>query len=120
MLGDAAGMITPLCGNGMSIALNTMCSSSLTAIHLACRDIQLGDCEAAIAGGVNLSLHPNKYRALDHGNFLSSKGLCESFGSGGDGYVPSEGVGVVLLKPLQKAIEDNDHIYGIIKGTAVN
>ncbi|HEX6431736.1 MAG TPA: SDR family NAD(P)-dependent oxidoreductase [Niastella sp.] len=119
--GSIANRVSYFCNfNGMSIALNTMCSSSLTAIHLACRDIQLGDCEAAIAGGVNLSLHPNKYRALDHGNFLSSKGLCESFGVGGDGYVPGEGVGVVLLKPLQKAIEDNDHIYGIIKGTAVN
>jgi len=119
--GSIANRVSYYCNfNGMSITLNTMCSSSLTAIHLACQGIQQGECEAAIAGGVNLSLHPNKYMALGYGSFLSSKGLCESFGAGGDGYVPGEGVGAVLLKPLSKAIEDNDHIYGVIKGTAVN
>src|SRR5699024_8642132 len=54
------------------------------------------------------------------GEFLSSKGRCESFGEGGDGYVPGEGVGSVLLKPLAQAVEDGDHIYGVIKGTAIN
>lgn len=106
--------------NGPSIAVNTMCSSSLTAVHLACQSLLLGECEAAIAGGVNVTVHPNKYLALSYGNFLSTKGLCESFGAGGDGYVPGEGVGAILLKPLSKAVADNDHIYGVIKGTAVN
>ncbi|MEL7148480.1 MAG: beta-ketoacyl synthase N-terminal-like domain-containing protein, partial [Bacteroidota bacterium] len=106
--------------NGPSIALNTMCSSSLTTIHLACQSLILGECDAAIAGGVNVTVHPNKYMALGYGNFLSSKGLCESFGSEGDGYVPGEGVGAVMLKPLAKAIADNDHVYGVIKGTAIN
>ncbi len=105
---------------GPSLALNTMCSSSLTAIHLACQSLRLGECEAAIAGGVNVTVHPNKYLALGYGRFLSSKGLCESFGAGGDGYVPGEGVGAILLKLLSKAITDKDHIYGVIKGTAVN
>lgn len=105
---------------GPSIALDTMCSSSLTAIHLACQSLRQGECEVAIAGGVNVSIHPNKYLLLGQGNFVSSKGRCESFGQGGDGYVPGEGVGAVLLKPLAKAIADGDHIYGIIKGTAVN
>jgi polyketide synthase PksN len=106
--------------HGPSIAVDTMCSSSLTAIHLACQSLQRGSCEAAIAGGVNVSIHPNKYLSLAQGRFVSSKGRCESFGEGGDGYVPGEGVGAVLLKPLEKAIADGDHIYGVIKGTAVN
>ncbi|WPS89977.1 SDR family NAD(P)-dependent oxidoreductase [Brevibacillus halotolerans] len=106
--------------NGPSIAIDTMCSSSLTTIHLACQSLQRGECEAAVAGGVNISIHPNKYLLLGQGNFVSSKGRCESFGQGGDGYVPGEGVGAVLLKPLAKAIADGDQIYGVIKGTAIN
>ena len=106
--------------HGPSIALDTMCSSSLTALHLACESLKLKECAVAIAGGVNLSIHPNKYLMLGQGKFVSSKGRCESFGVGGDGYVPGEGIGAVLLKPLSKAIADHDHIYGIIKGTAVN
>jgi amino acid adenylation domain-containing protein len=106
--------------HGPSMAVDTMCSSSLTAIHLACQSLQRGGCELAIAGGVNVSIHPNKYLFLAQGKFVSSKGRCESFGQGGDGYVPGEGVGAVLLKPLSKAIADGDHIYGIVKATAVN
>ncbi|MBO0859129.1 MAG: SDR family NAD(P)-dependent oxidoreductase, partial [Chloracidobacterium sp.] len=105
---------------GPSIGLDTMCSSSLTAIHLACSSIRQHECEMAIAGGVNLSLHPNKYLALGQGKFTSSDGRCRSFGEGGDGYVPGEGVGAVLLKPLHLAIADGDHIYAVIKGSAIN
>ncbi|HEX6427154.1 MAG TPA: SDR family NAD(P)-dependent oxidoreductase, partial [Niastella sp.] len=106
--------------HGPSMAIDTMCSSSLTAIHLACESIVRGNCEVAVAGGVNVSVHPNKYIFLSQGRFASSKGRCESFGIGGDGYVPGEGVGAVLLKPLHKAIADGDHIYGVIKSTAIN
>ncbi|MFY0578021.1 SDR family NAD(P)-dependent oxidoreductase [Cystobacter fuscus] len=106
--------------NGPSMSIDTMCSSSLSAIHLACQSLKWGDCEVAIAGGVNLSLHPNKYLLLSQGKFASTNGRCESFGAGGDGYVPGEGVGAILLKPLAKAIADKDRIYGVIKGTAVN
>lgn len=106
--------------NGPSLAVDTMCSSSLTAIHLACKDLLNGDTDVAIAGGVNVSVHVNKYRALSQSNFLSGKGRCESFGENGDGFVPSEGVGAVVLKPLSKAIADGDHIYGVIKGVHVN
>lgn len=105
---------------GPSIAVDTMCSSSLTAIHMACQAIIVGEVEMAVAGGVNLSLHPNKYTLLSQGNFLSSDGRCSSFGEGGDGYVPGEGVGAVILKPLIKAVEDQDNIYGVIKATALN
>lgn len=106
--------------NGPSMSLDTQCSSSLTAIHLACRSIYSGECNVAIAGGVNLTIHPNKYLLLSNGNFMASNGRCMSFGEGGDGYVPGEGVGSVILKPLHKAIKDGDNIYAVIKGTAVN
>ncbi|MFS0873157.1 SDR family NAD(P)-dependent oxidoreductase [Paenibacillus xylanilyticus] len=106
--------------HGPSLAVDTMCSSSLTAIHLACQSLMHGGCDVAIAGGVNVSVHPNKYLLLGQNNFASSKGRCESFGEGGDGYVPGEGVGAVLLKPLDKALEDGDQIYGVLKATTIN
>ncbi len=106
--------------HGPSIALDTMCSSSLTAIHLASEALRSGDCSVALAGGVNLTTHPNKYCALSQGRFLSTNGRCEAFGAGGDGYVPAEGVGAVLLKPLSKAEADGDRIYGVILASALN
>ncbi|CAM2067520.1 SDR family NAD(P)-dependent oxidoreductase [Sulfidibacter corallicola] len=106
--------------HGPSMTLDTMCSSSLTTIHQACQDLVLGRTEMALAGGVNLSIHPNKYLMLSIGQFISGKGHCESFGEGGDGYIPGEGVGVVVLKRRHDAEADGDHIYGIIKGSAVN
>lgn len=106
--------------HGPSMAVDTMCSSSLTAIHLACDSIRKGESEMAIAGGVNVTVHPNKYVLLSQSQFASTDGRCRSFGQGGDGYVPGEGVGAVLLKPLNKAIEDKDYIYAVIKGSAIN
>ncbi|HEY3366492.1 MAG TPA: SDR family NAD(P)-dependent oxidoreductase [Symbiobacteriaceae bacterium] len=106
--------------HGPSIAMDTMCSSSLTAIHLACESIRRGDCNVAVAGGVNVSVHPNKYILLSQGRFVSSDGYCHSFGEGGDGYVPGEGVGAILLKPLDRAITDGDTIYAVIKGSSLN
>lgn len=106
--------------HGPSMAVDTMCSSSLTAIHLACQSLRAGDCGVAIAGGVNVSVHPNKYLALAQGHFCSSKGRCESFGAGGDGYVPGEGVGAIVLKRLSQAIADGDQIHAVIKATSVN
>jgi polyketide synthase PksL len=106
--------------HGPSMTVDTMCSSSLTAIHLACQDLKLGRTSLAIAGGVNVSIHPNKYLILSAGQFISSDGHCQSFGEGGDGYIPGEGVGVVVLKRLSEAERDGDHIYGVIRGTALN
>jgi acyl transferase domain-containing protein/acyl carrier protein/ubiquinone/menaquinone biosynthesis C-methylase UbiE len=105
---------------GPSIALDTMCSSSLTAIHLACQSLKRGETKVAIAGGVNVSIHPQKYLLLSQGQFASSDGRCRSFGEGGDGYVPGEGVGAVLLKPLSQAQADHDQIYAVIKGSFIN
>ncbi|HEV3036480.1 MAG TPA: SDR family NAD(P)-dependent oxidoreductase [Candidatus Angelobacter sp.] len=106
--------------HGPSIALDTMCSSSLTAIHLACEELRNGEIDAAIAGGVNLTIHPYKYLSLSMGNFVASDGKCRSFGEGGDGYVPGEGVGAILLKPLQHALRDGDQIYAVIKSSTLN
>lgn len=116
-----ANRVSYVCGlNGPSLAVDSMCSSSLTAIHLACESLRAGSCAVALAGGVNLTLHPNKYLTLSQGHFTSSTGRCESFGRGGDGYVPGEGVGAVLLKPLSCALADGDHIYATIRGSALN
>ncbi|MGY2288358.1 beta-ketoacyl synthase N-terminal-like domain-containing protein [Pseudomonas sp. SDO528_S397] len=106
--------------NGPAMAIDTMCSSSLVALDMACQALRSGAINAAFAGGVNLSLHPSKYLMLSQGQFISSKGHCESFGEGGDGYIPGEGVGVLLLKRLEDAERDGDFIYGVIRGTAVN
>ena len=106
--------------HGPSMTVDTMCSSSLTSIHLACEDLKNGRTDVGIAGGVNVSIHPNKYLALSSGQFISKDGHCQSFGEGGDGYIPGEGVGVVILKRLSDAVADGDHIYGVIKGTATN
>ncbi|PAY12901.1 SDR family NAD(P)-dependent oxidoreductase [Bacillus sp. 7705b] len=106
--------------HGPSMAVDTVCSSSLTAIHLAIESIRNGECEAAIAGGVNLSLHPAKYISYGSVGMHSSDGYCHTFGEGGDGYVSGEGVGTVLLKPLRKAEQDGDRIYAVIKGSAIN
>ena len=97
-----------------------MCSSSLTAIHLACEELRKGEIDAAIAGGVNLTIHPYKYLSLSQGKFAASDGKCRSFGAGGDGYVPGEGVGAVLLKPLEDALRDGDQVYAVIKSSTVN
>ena len=105
---------------GPSIGLDTMCSSALTAIHMACSALRSGEIEAAFAGGVNLTLHPQKYLLLSQANVASSDGRCRSFGAGGDGYVPGEGVGVVLLKTLRRALADGDTVQGVIRGSAVN
>jgi len=106
--------------HGPSVPVDTMCSSSLMAIHLACESIRRGESTMALAGGVNLMLHPSKYTKLCQMQMLSSDGRCRSFGEGGDGYVPGEGVGCVLIKPLERALADGDHVYAIIRGTHVN
>lgn len=105
---------------GPSMAVDTLCSSSLTAVHLAVESVQRGECLTALAGGVNLSMHPYKYLTYGISEMHSQDGCCHSFGQGGDGYVSGEGVGAVLLKPLSAAVRDQDHIYAVIKSSSVN
>ncbi|KJH66473.1 polyketide synthase [Chromobacterium violaceum] len=104
---------------GPSLALDTMCASSISAIHAAGEALRNGDCRLAIAGGVNLTLHPKKYIGLSVGKVLGSHAGSRSFADG-DGYLPAEGVGAVLLKTLADAERDGDPILAVIKSTAVN
>lgn len=121
LLSSTASRVSAMLGvTGPSLALDTMCSGSLTALHLARQAIAAGDCEAAIIGGVNLSLHPHKYLTLSAGGFLSRAGHCAAFGAGADGYVPGEGASCLMIKPLSKALADGDPIHGLILGTAIN
>ncbi|MGW1375422.1 SDR family NAD(P)-dependent oxidoreductase [Streptomyces sp. NPDC002446] len=106
--------------HGPSVALDTMCSGGLTALHLAVRSIRSGDCALAVAGGVNLMTHPGKYRLLSEGKFLSPTGHCQAFGVEADGYVPGEGTAAVVLKPLSDALRDGDRVHAVIRATAVN
>jgi acyl transferase domain-containing protein len=104
--------------NGPSLPVDTACSSSLVAVHLACESLKNRECQVAIAGGVNLYLHPSKYQSLCQRRMLSLDGKCHSYGAGDDGFVPGEGVGTLVLKPLSKAIEHQDNIYAIIAASA--
>ncbi|WP_308287941.1 non-ribosomal peptide synthetase/type I polyketide synthase [Streptomyces hilarionis] len=105
---------------GPSVAVDTMCSSALVTIHQACQAIRAGDCEVAVAGGVNITSHPAKYLQLAWRGFLAEDGRCRSFGAGGTGYVPAEGSGAVLLKRLDAAVADGDRILAVVKSSAVN
>src|SRR5262245_43879389 len=106
--------------SGPSLTVDTACSSSLTAIYLACEAIYVGECSAAIVGGVNLDLHQAKFDINQNGGALSADGVCRSFGKCANGYVAGEGVGALFLKPLDQAVRDGDNIYGVIKSAVVN
>ncbi|MFG3393915.1 SDR family NAD(P)-dependent oxidoreductase [Streptomyces parvus] len=106
--------------NGPSMPVDTLCSSSLTALHEACEHLLRGDCEMAVAGGVNLYLHPSSYVNLCNLQMLADDGTCRSFGAGGSGFVPGEGVGALVLKRLEDAERDGDHIHAVIRGTSIN
>lgn len=102
---------------GPSLAVDTACSSSLLAVHLACESIRRGECRAAIAGGVNLVLHPAHYASLSAMKMLARDGACKTFDARADGFVPGEGVGAVLLKSLDAALRDGDEVWGVIRGS---
>ncbi|MFE7740876.1 thioester reductase domain-containing protein [Nocardia sp. NPDC057455] len=106
--------------SGPSLAVDTACSASLTALHLACESLRRGEAAYALAGGVNVSIHPGKYLLLGYGRWASTDGRCRSFGAGGDGYVPGEGVVTLVLKPLRHARADGDRVYGVIRGSTLN
>jgi polyketide synthase 12 len=105
---------------GPSMTIDTACSSSLVCVHLACRSIWSGESKLALAGGVNLILRPESSIMMSKGGFLSPDGYCKTFDSRANGYVRSEGCGMVLLKPLSQARADGDPIYALIRGSAVN
>ncbi len=104
---------------GPSQPVDTACSSSLTALHLAAQAVERGECAAALVAGVNLYLHPSRLLLLKEFGFLSPDGRCRSFGRGGTGFGPGEGVGAVVVKPLERALADGDQVYAVVRGTAV-
>lgn len=105
---------------GPSVAVDTACSSSLVAVHMACESIWRGEAEMALAGGVNALILPDFYVAFSQLGVLSPDGRCKTFDARANGYVRSEGAGMAMLKPLSRALLDNDPVYAVIRSTALN
>ncbi len=126
---SATGMMMTMLANrisfafdfrGPSMTIDTACSSSLVAVHLAARSIWDGECDLALAGGVNIMIGPNTAIAESKSGFLSPDGRCKAFDESADGYARGEGGAVVVIKPLEQALRDDDEIYAQILGTAVS
>jgi amino acid adenylation domain-containing protein len=116
-----AGRLSYFLGlQGPSMACATACSSSLVAIHLACQALRAGECEFALAGGVNVILDPSTMVMLSKLRALSKDGRSKTFDANADGYGRGEGCGMVVLEPLSKAIANGDRILAVIRGSAVN
>jgi acyl transferase domain-containing protein len=105
---------------GPSLSIDTACSSSLVAIHTACQSLRCGESDLALAGGVNLHLLPEHYIGLARLAMLSPDGRCKTFDAAANGFVPSEGCGLVVLKRLSDALADGERIYAVIRGSAIN
>ncbi|HAN17208.1 MAG: hypothetical protein A2X13_05965 [Bacteroidetes bacterium GWC2_33_15] len=105
---------------GPSFAFYTACSTSLVAVHLACQSLINGECEMALAGGVTSSNFANEGYEYMEGMHNSADGHCRTFDAGATGMLASDGAGIVVLKRLEQAIDDKDHIYAIVKGSAIN
>jgi acyl transferase domain-containing protein/acyl carrier protein len=105
---------------GPATTMDTACSSSLVALHQACLGIKHDDCSVAVVGGVNLILSPDGFIGACQANMLSPEAECRVFAKGSTGYSRGEGCGVMILKDLEKAVEDGDSVLAVIEGTAVN
>ncbi|HEX4420523.1 MAG TPA: beta-ketoacyl synthase N-terminal-like domain-containing protein [Kofleriaceae bacterium] len=117
----AAGRLAYAMGfHGPAIAVDTACSSGLVAVHLAAQALRRGECEVAIAGGVNLILSPRSTRLMQETRALSPDGLCRTFDARANGYTRGEGCGVVVLKKLDAARRDGDRVLAVIHGSAIN
>ncbi|MFR9749864.1 SDR family NAD(P)-dependent oxidoreductase [Nocardia sp. 004] len=116
-----AGRVSYLLGlRGPAVAIDTACSSSLVAVHQACRSLRAGECDIALAGGVNLLQSELTSEALARMGALSPDGHCRPFDARANGYVRGEGAGIVVLKPLSRAIADGDAVRALIRGSSVN
>ncbi|WP_299556586.1 type I polyketide synthase [uncultured Mycolicibacterium sp.] len=117
----AAGRISYRLGlQGPAVAVDTACSSSLVAIHQACQALALGECDLALAGGVNVLLTPATMITFSNARMLAPDGRCKTFDAAADGYVRGEGCGVIVVKRLADALRDGDRIRAVIRGSAVN
>ncbi|HEX8704281.1 MAG TPA: SDR family NAD(P)-dependent oxidoreductase, partial [Myxococcaceae bacterium] len=116
-----AGRLSYVLGlRGPSLVVNTACSSSLVALHLACQGLRSGEASVALAGGISLILSPLSTVAMSKFGAMAPDGRCKAFDARANGYVRSEGGGVVVLKPLSRALRDGDRIYCVVRGTAIN
>lgn len=117
----SSGRLSYLLGlRGPSLTLDSACSSSLAAVHLAVRSIRSGESDLALAGGANVILQPHISIAYSQSRMMAPDGHCKFGDAKGDGYVRSEGAGLVVLKSLARALADGDRIYALIEGSAVN
>ncbi len=115
------GRLSYLLGlKGPNLSIDTACSSSAVAIHLACQSLRQGECRMAIAGGVNAILVPQLTVTLSQARMLAGDGRCKTFSESADGFVRSEGCGMLVLKRLTDARADGDRILGLIRGSAIN
>ena len=105
---------------GPSMAMDTACSSALTAVHVACEHILAGRCKTAMAGGVTVMINPDGFIGFSQAGMLSPEGKCKAFDASADGFVRGEGAGMVLLKRLADAIADGDPIHAVIRGSSLN
>ncbi|MEU3183401.1 SDR family NAD(P)-dependent oxidoreductase [Streptomyces sp. NPDC006923] len=104
---------------GPCMSIDTACSSSLVALHLAAKGLRQGECDIALAGGVNAIHHPRNHIVFSQANMLAPDGRCKTFDESADGYSRSEGVGVMVLKRLSDAKRDGDRILALLRGSAV-
>lgn len=117
----ASGRLSYVLGTrGPSLSIDTACSSSLVAIHEAVQSLRRGECDAALAGGVNLILTPDVSVALSRSHMMAPDGRCKAFDSRADGFVRGEGCGVLVLKRLSDARTAGDNIVALIRGSAAN
>lgn len=117
----ASGRMSYVLGlQGPSLSVDTACSSSLVAIHLAVQSLRKGECNVALAGGANLILSPETTIALSRAKMMSPDGHCKTFDARADGFVRSEGCGVIVLKRLSDAVANGDKILALIRGSAIN
>lgn len=105
---------------GPAISVETACSTSLVATHLACQSLLAGDCDMAVAGGVSITVPIKEGYLYEEGMIYAKDGYCHAFANDASGSVFSDGAGVIVLKTLENAIRDNDNIYAVIKGTSIN
>ncbi len=117
----AAGRLSYFLGaHGPAVVLDTACSSSLVTVHLACQSLRRRESDQALVAGVNLMLSPENSVATSRWGMLAPDGRCKTFDAGADGYVRSEGCGVVVLKRLSDAVRDGDSVLAVVRGSAVN
>ena len=117
----ASGRLSYFLGvHGPAVSVDTACSSSLVSVHLACQGLRLGECDLALAGGVNLMLTPELNVNFSKAGMMARDGRCKTFDAAGDGYVRGEGGAMLVLRRLRDALAEGDRVLAVIRGSAIN